>query len=97
MTEPTPTVTLDVPDELWVDEGDGRLRLTLSVNGYSMHLEAWAVTYDKMFSQHLADNGDEIPDDQPLDDLAAAVNADGSFETTHIRGQEYILVASPFC
>jgi hypothetical protein len=91
----TPTVTLDVPDNLWLDE-EGRLRVVLLVNGYSMHLEAWPIFYDDDIEQiqHLADN-DGI--DQPLDDLAAAVNADGSFNTTRIRGREYILVATPFC
>jgi hypothetical protein len=92
------SVTVTVPEHLWetndgMDNPTDRLSVTLLVGRYPMHFEAWAVTYDdEAMIQHAADG-----DDSDLDHLFAAVGGDGSFQTTTIRGRQYILVASPFC
>jgi hypothetical protein len=86
---------IEIPDSAWqpndgLDDATARLRVTLTVNGYHLHLEAWKVSYHDDLQVH-----DAYPDD--YDNLHAAVGADGWFGTITIEGSDYILLASPYC
>lgn len=93
-----PSVNISVPDDLWepndgLDDPLNALRVTLHVNGYPMHFEAWEVHEDEDGHQHAV-----APEyEENIDALWSAVSGDGRFQTTRINGREYILVASPFC
>lgn len=90
--------SVTIPDEAWEEVNEGletprnSLITTLVVNGLPMHLEAWRVEVVGDI-QGAADS--EYHD--CFEQLHAAVNADGHFNTTTISGGEYILVATPHC
>jgi hypothetical protein len=84
-----------IPDESWEGWDDldtlGRLATTIRVGDYFMHLEAIAVSTDDSGRQRALLNGS-------LDKIKEAVGVDqrSTFETITLRGQEFILVATPF-
>jgi hypothetical protein len=95
-------ISIRIPDDCW-ERSDGlegesdiperyHLRPFLTINGCPMHLEAWRVVEPATSSY-----AQEHYYAEDFDNLFAAVGADGSWQTTTIKGHEYILVASPFC
>lgn len=97
-TRPTQQADLHVraisfADNDWLDaEGDGsHLTAILVINGTFHHLDAIRVTDDedgvqKPSADHLASTLDGM----------YAIGADGPFDTVVIRGETYVLVATPF-
>ena len=94
----TPQLTTRViGDEEWelsgMDEDrSGRLYAELSINGYRLHLEAFAVT-------ELGDYGQQKAADASFDDQVDAVLdqfVEGAASTVSINGRDYILVATPY-
>lgn len=84
--------TIDIPESAWevcVDES--RLLAQITVNGLSMHLEAWEV-YDTKDGMQCA-----VQHDEDFERIFYAVGADAAFQTLTIRGREYVLVATPHC
>lgn len=89
------TPKIEIPDSLWLETGpdeDPRARLLSRVEilGTFMHLEAIAVRTDPDHIQR-ADHSDES-----FANLAIYAEPDGPFDTTAIRGRDYVLVAYPF-
>ena len=85
-------VTLEQP---WTEAGPdedptSRLISSIVVLGTFMHLEAIAVRIDADEIQR-ADHSNES-----LASLASFAEPDGPFETTEIRGRDYVLAAYPF-
>ena len=102
------TLALNLPEDLWEEVGlagdpGARLLFTLALGDLSMHFEAWALETDPDVDpdEPNADDGEGVQElaegGDALDQLALAVGATSPFETTVIRGREYVLVASPFC
>lgn len=94
--EEFPSIT--IPDAMWRATGDSmrphdpncRLLARIEVNGTPMHLEAYAVEYDKNEGQHVFDEDADIA-------FGKLVGDDGfPLTTTTINGREYALVATPF-
>ncbi len=86
-----------IPDELWEEIGletrpDARLLSDLSVNGTSLHLEAFLVPDPDAELQEVHEDWQEV-----FELLAQATTPDGHFETTRIRGLDYVIFASPYC
>jgi hypothetical protein len=86
---------LDIPDSAWrpldglEDPLSGLAGPTVTINGLSMHMEAWQV-FDT------ADG--HAPVDAWEDEYAAlhsAVHADGPFQTLRIGERDYVIVLSP--
>jgi hypothetical protein len=92
------THQVTIPDNWWrpneaLDTPTDCLYGTLEINGYAMHIEAWAITVDDDGLQTTV-NSAYTEDFAQLHD---AVHADGHFQTKTINGREYIILASPFC
>jgi len=88
---------IDVPEEAWEESGpedDPRARLLagLVINGCSIHLEAYAVDYDKDGAQRFVDSTYFESEQHAVLD----VFVDGAATTAEIRGREYVLVATPY-
>jgi hypothetical protein len=90
---------LVIPDSYWEpmspESGDDRLlcREPLEINGLSMHVEAWRVEMtagENSTQAHLYD------DDDFQQMWRVFSNGDGDFQTTQIRGKEYVIFATPF-
>jgi hypothetical protein len=85
-------VVLTVPEDVWMDDGNGdRLLAILVINGTFHHLEAIRVIEDddgvqKAASEDLAETFDAM----------FQIGGEGAFDTVTIRGTEYVLVVTPF-
>ncbi len=97
----TPSTHLQIRDDDWgpgmpARRGDPTpaaptsLWLPITINDTKMHLEAWKVVPGKD-PQRTYGHADEF------DQLTLAVHADGPFQTTTIRGADYLLLATPHC
>lgn len=89
-----PALSLKIRDEEWqkIDGDDLLLGPVLSINGTPMHLEAWAVCMVDGVQTTVSERRDE-----DFGHIHYAVAGDGPFETTTIRGREYVLIATPHC
>lgn len=88
---------LGIPDSAWrpldglEDPLSGLAGPTVTINGLSMHMEAWQV--------FTTDHG-HVPVDAweyEYASLCDAVHADGPFQTLKIGEREYVIVLSPHC
>ena len=86
------TFTLTIPDDAWWDTvGDGsRLLAILIINGTFHHLDAIRVTERAGEQRAWNDASDDA-----LDALYQ-FGGEGAFETTTIRGGEYVIAVTPF-
>jgi hypothetical protein len=87
-------ITIIIPPGMWLDvRGDGtRLTCVLSINGTLLHLDAIDVTYVGNNRTQVATS---IRDEEDLA-LLSQFGHEGPFETTEIKSQRYVLVATPF-
>lgn len=89
------TPRVEIPDRMWTETGPdedpaARLLARIAILGTDMHLEAVAVRIvDHM--QRALDSDDSFGN------LAAFAEPDGPFQTTSIRGRDYVLAAYPYC
>lgn len=88
-------VEVAVPDHAWQvadydDEAppEHYLLASLVLNGTAMHLEAFLVAPG-------SDPQRTYASDEALTVIAHAMGADGPWETTTVRGREYVLIATP--
>jgi hypothetical protein len=94
-------ISITIPDDAWEPSGpeldpeypeglgpETRLLAGITINGVPMHLEAYQVTNED--GQRAADItfADDIEHLQSMQDVSG-------FQTTTIRGREYVLVATP--
>jgi hypothetical protein len=84
--------TISIPRSAWTDAyGDGTTLLTtIGVGGCNLHLEAIAVEWTGGVQRASTRDSD-------LGVWRAATGAGGPWETLDIDGQEYVLVATPYC
>lgn len=88
------TQAVGILDREWTENGPdedpaSRLLARIAILGTDMHLEAVAV--------HIVDHIQTALDsDESLANLASFAEPDGPFQTTAIRGRDYVLVAYPF-
>ena len=78
-------------DKIGEKRESDRLLAVLNVGPLSMHLEAIAVTRSEG-GENVAVDPDWVDDIEALEDMSR-----GSFTTLEIEGQEYVLIATPFC
>ena len=88
---------LVIDDDEWEPTGsdddlDSRLLLTVCVNGVNHHLEAYAVEV-KEDIQVVRDSLFE----SNYEGMCMASEPDGRYQTTTIKGREYVLLMTPHC
>jgi len=87
-----------VPEDEWEDTGDGRLLVTIYINGTPMHLEAIEVEVSEPPDEY--HRGEQMAKDPLMesyfDGLFDACEPDGYFHETVIRGRRYVLFAQPY-
>lgn len=91
-----PDLSLDVPAAAWNRCGspteDGRLLVTVCVNGTPCHLEAVPVAV----TMEALDAGTTPLADDYMTEMHLAFSPDGAFQSTRIAGKNYCLFLSPF-
>lgn len=91
-----PRTDITIPFDQWeasgTDDRAGRLYAEISINGYPMHLEAYAVEESGLHGvQGAADPAFEGCVDAMLEHFV-----EGAAQTVEINGREYLLVATPY-
>ena len=88
-----------IPDDAWEatgsseDDLETRLLAVLCINGTHHHLEAHEVKISEDDIQEVKDSTFE----SNYEGMCMASEPDGRYQTTEIRGKEYVLVATPYC
>jgi hypothetical protein len=87
-----PVLALSIPDDAWMeDRGGDRLLAILVLNGTFHHLEAIRVVEDDDGIQQVASE-----DLAETFEAMYTIGGEGPFDTTTVRGAEYVLVVTPF-
>jgi hypothetical protein len=87
-----PVVVLTIPDTAWREDLNGdRLLAILVINGTFHHLEAIRVIEDDDGIQQAA--SEELVE---TFEAMYAIGGEGPFDTVTMRGDEYVLVVTPF-
>jgi hypothetical protein len=99
--------TLTIPESAWREHGDwpdpgdpatahfqpsDRLSAIVTINGTAFFAEAYALVHDERAPLQAA-----VQDDDDLDLHHRAAHGDGPFQSTTIRGREYVVVLTPSC
>ena len=89
------TPRVEISNQMWTENGPdedpaARLLARIAILGTDMHLEAIAVRIVDHIQRAL-------DSDESFANLASFAEPDGPFQTTSIRGRDYVLVAYPYC